>query len=115
MVLVIKNQKGQAFFEFVLILPIIILLLLGIMSIGLIFIEKIELESKVVDTIQIWKQQDSSLAELKDKLKKEELEVSIIENTTTSFVTIRVTKRISLLGPFQKEIQVEVKRVISLE
>lgn len=111
----IRNQKGQAFFEFVLILPIIVLLLLGIMNIGIIFIEKSELENKVVDTIQIWKKQDSSLKELENRLKKEKTEVSITENITTSLVTIRVRKKISLLIPLQKEFQIEVKRVISLE
>lgn len=111
----IINQKGQAFFEFVLILPIIVLLLLGVMSIGIIFIEKGELENKVVDTIQIWKKQDFSLEELENILKEERLEVSIIENTTTSFATIRVTKKISLLIPLNKEFQIEVRRVISLE
>ena len=114
-VFVIKNQKGQAFLEFVLILPIIVLLLLGVVSIGIIFIRKNELENQVVDIIQIWKEQDSSLKELENLLKKEGLEVSIMKNATTSFVTIQVKEKVPLLGPIQKEFPIEVKRVIPLE
>lgn len=110
----IRNQKGQVFFEFVLILPIIVLLLLGIVSIGIMFIRKSELENKVVDIIQIWKKQDSSLEELETLLEKEELEVSILENTSTSFVTIQVKKKLTL-PVFKKELPIEVKRVIPLE
>lgn len=111
----IKNHKGQALIEFVLILPIIILLLLGIMNIGMLFIRKIELENKVVDIIDIWKQQKSSVAELKTLLENENLQFEILENTATSLVTINVSETVSFISPIQTSYSVEVKRVISLE
>lgn len=111
----IQNEKGQAFFEFVLILPIIVLLLIGVLSIGMFFVEKIELENKVADTIQMWQSQYSTKEELEALFKKEDLKVSISENTITSFITIQVEKTVPLLLPIQIKGTVKVKRVIPLE
>ena len=100
--------------EFVLILPILVLLLLGIMDIGIIFAEKSELENKVTDIIHVWKQKQTSIKELEKLFKKEDLEVELLENTTTSFVTIKVKEKVSLTTPINKNYKIEIKRVIPL-
>lgn len=111
----IKNKKGQALIEFVLILPILILILLGIMDIGLVLVKKSELDNKVSDIIKVWEQKDSSIKELEKLLKDESLKVEISQNTTTSFVTIKVKDEVDLTTPIIKKMNIEVKRVIPLE
>ena len=111
----IENKKGQALIEFVLILPILILLLLGIIDIGMIFIKKSELENKVADIISVWEKNQTSFNELEQLLKKEKLEIEMIENTTTSFVTIKVKDEVTLTTPISKNYKIEIKRVIPLE
>lgn len=111
----IKNRKGQALIEFVLILPILVLLLLGIMDIGIVFVKKSELDNKVTDIIKIWEQKYTSIEELEILLKDEDLKTEIIENTTTSFVTVKVKDEVDLTTPIIKKINIEVKRVIPLE
>lgn len=110
-----RNRKGQALIEFVLILPILVLLLLGIMDIGLVFVKKSELDNKVADIIKVWEQEYTSIEELETLLKDENLKTEIIENTTTSFVTVKVKDEVSLTTPIIKKLDIEVKRVISLE
>lgn len=110
-----KNKKGQALIEFVLILPILVLLLLGIMDIGIVFVKKSELDNKVADIIKIWEQEYTSIEELETLLKDENLKTEIIENTTTSFVTIKIKDEISLMTPIIKNLNIEVKRVIPFE
>ncbi len=111
----IQNHKGQALVEFVFILPIIILLLLGMINVGFVFTKKSELENKVVDIIYVWQQQQAPIKELETLLEKEGLEVAFLENTTTSFITIKVSEKISLISPIQKDYLLEVKRVIPFE
>ncbi len=110
-----KNHKGQALVEFIFILPIIVLLLLGMINVGLILMKKSELENKVVDILYVWQQQQASIKELETLFKKEGLEINISENTTTSFVTIKASEKISLISPIQKDYLLEVKRVIPFE
>ena len=110
-----KNHKGQALVEFIFILPIIVLLLLGMVNVGVILMKKSELENKVVDILYVWQQQQASIKELETLFKKEGLEINISENTTTSFVTIKASEKISLISPIQKDYLLEVKRVIPFE
>lgn len=111
----IKNRRGQALIEFVLILPILVLLLLGIMDIGLVLVRKSELDNKVADIIKVWEQEDSSTDELEGLFKEEGLKVEISKNTTTSYVTVKVKDEVNLTTPIIKKMNIEVKRVIPLE
>lgn len=111
----IKNRRGQALIEFVLILPILVLLLLGIMDIGLVLVRKSELDNKVADIIKVWEQEDSSTDELEGLFKEEVLKVEISKNTTTSYVTVKVKDEVNLTTPIIKKMNIEVKRVIPLE
>lgn len=111
----IKNSKGQALVEFVLILPVLVLLLLGFMDIGLVFCKKSELENEITDVINVWERKDTSIEELEQLFKNKDLETEIIKNTTTSFVTIKVKSRLDLITPIIKDYKIEIKRVIPLE
>lgn len=111
----IKDRKGQALIEFVLILPILILLLLGIMDVGIILVRKSELENKVTDMIKVWEQKDTSINELERLLNNEGLETEFTKNTTTSYVTVKVVDEVTLTTPINKKYKIEIKRVIPLE
>ncbi len=110
-----ENEKGQALIEFILILPILILLILGMIDIGTIFIKKIELEDQVTDIIAVWEKEPYSIKTLEEYFEKENLTTNILENTTTSFLTIEVKNTISLTTPIKKNYEIKIKRVIPLE
>ena len=89
------NKKGQALIEFVLILPIIILLLLGGIDLGRIILSKIELENKVTDEIGLLKNDEITISELSERLNDNDTKIKILENETTSFITIEVEEKIT--------------------
>lgn len=111
------NEKGQALIEFILILPIIILLLLGMIDVGRIFLSQSELENEVDNTILAW--ENASFQELETMFQKNEIEVEILENDTTHFITINAHKKITfttpLLDQILKNYKIKVKRVIPYE
>lgn len=113
------NEKGQALIEFILILPIIILLLFGMIDIGRIFLSQSELENEVEDTILIWKKENTSLEYLERIFQEKNIEVEILENNTTHFLTIHAKQKITfttpLLDQILKNYQIKVKRVIPYE
>lgn len=115
----IQNKKGQALIEFILILPIVILLILGSIDLGRIIIKKAELENKVSDQITVWKQEKQSITNLKESLKDENTSVNIIKNETTSFITVEVKEKVTWLTPIISNIldsyTIKVKRVVSYE
>lgn len=115
----IHNKKGQALIEFVLILPVMILLILGGIDLGRIIIRKNELENKVSDQITIWKQNKLLIEDLKESLTTENINVNIIKNETTSFITVEVKENVTWLTPIISNIldsyTIKVKRVVSYE
>lgn len=111
----IKDKKGQALIEFVLILPIIIMLLIGAVNIGITMIKRSELENTVVDTINMWQSQYTDLNKLKEMLKEENIESNISINNNTSFVTVKAYQELSFITPIPITYKIEVKRVIPVE
>jgi len=115
----ILNKKAQALIEFVLILPIILLLILGGIDLGRIVLRKSELENKVSDQITVWKNKKQSIYNLKESLKDKNTSVNIIKNETTSFYTIEVKEKINFLTPVISNIldsyTIKIKRVVSYE
>lgn len=115
----LHNRKGQALIEFVLILPIMLLLILGGIDLGRIIIRKSELENNVSDQITIWKQNNFSISKLKELLGNKNTSVNIIENETTSFLTVEVSEKVTWLTPIVSNIldsyTIKVKRVVPYE
>lgn len=115
----IHNRKGQALIEFVLILPIMILLILGGIDLGRIIIRKSELENKVSDQITVWKQNKQSINSLEKSLTDKNTAVKIIQNETTSFLTVEVEEEIAWVTPIISNIldsyTIKVKRVVPYE
>ncbi len=113
------KETGQAFIEFILILPIIILLLLGMVDIGRIFLLQSKLENDVENCLIMIPKETKSLEEIKTVFEQKEIEVELLENQTTQFLTIKAQRKIDFLTPFLNSIlknyHVQVKRVIPYE
>ncbi len=113
------NKKGQALIEFILILPIIILLLLAMMDIGKIFLTQSQLENDVENCLVTITADEKTLEEIKSIFKQQQIEVELLENQTTNFLTIQAKREINFITPLFNQIlknyQVQVKRVIPYE
>ena len=88
------NRKGQALVEFVLILPILILILFAIIDFGLIISKKNELENMSVDVVTLFKN-GKSIEEI-DSIYSD---VIIDEENTTDYTRIILSKDIDILTP----------------
>ena len=68
------NNKGQALIEFVLILPIFILILFSVIDFGIIFNKKSNLENDSVDIINLYKN-GTSLDEIEELYEDNEIDI----------------------------------------
>ena len=110
-----KNNKGQALVEFVLILPVILAILLVIIDLGKIFNEKNTLENTSVDIIELYKN-GKSIDEIKNKYNDIEIKTSIDNN----YLTINLKKEIEIMTPglnivLDNPFPIEVERVVYYE
>jgi len=90
------KKKGQALVEFIIILPLFILLILGIIDIGRIMYYKITIEEQMSDVVDYYKT-GKNIAEIKDKfdLDSDEVEISL----DNEFVNIKITKKVDIITP----------------
>lgn len=107
------NRKGQALIEFVLILPVLILILFIIFDFGNIFYSKYELQNQSMEIVRL----------VKDKKTKEEIidiyyKIDIDINTyKEDYKKITLTKELDLITPLLDNILnnpylIEVERII---
>ena len=106
------NRKGQALVEFVLILPIFILILFSVYDIGMIIYNKNVLESTSNDVI-LMLTNDSDIDEIKSKYN----DITISINDDGKYYNITLNKKIDILTPglnlvLGSPYNVEVERVI---
>lgn len=106
------NRKGQALVEFVLILPIFILILFSVYDIGMIIYNKNVLESTSNDVIFMLTN-DSNIDEIKIKYN----DITIDINDDGKYYNITLNKKIDILTPglnlvLGSPYNVEVERVI---
>ena len=110
------KKNGQALVEFIIILPILIILLLGIVDISLIFYRKNWLENNLNEVIKVWEDKrsvESIDLYLDDVNKKIEFDVVESEETTT----IKLFTEYDPVTPglnriFSDNYQIEAERVI---
>lgn len=110
-----KNNKGQALVEFVLILPVILAILLVIIDLGKIFNEKNTLENTSIDIIELYKN-GKSIDEIKNKYN----DISITTNIEDNYLTLKLKKEIEIITPglnivLDNPFVVEVERVVYYE
>lgn len=110
-----KNNKGQALVEFILILPVILAILLVIIDLGKIFNEKNTLENTSIDIIELYKN-GKSIDEIKNKYN----DISITTNIENNYLTIKLKKEIEIMTPglnivLDNPYPIEVERVVYYE
>lgn len=110
------KNKGQALVEFIIILPILLLLLLGIIDFGNIIYKKYTLENDLDQIVNLVKQKNE--AGINTYIKQNNLTSNIEAKTDTTSITL--TKKITINTPglnkiLGKNYQIEAKRVIPNE
>ena len=110
-----KNNKGLALVEFILILPVILAILLVIIDLGKIFNEKNTLENTSIDIIELYKN-GKSIDEIKNKYS----DINITTNIDNNYLTLKLKKEIEIITPglnivLDNPFVVEVERVVYYE
>lgn len=88
------NRKGQALVEFVLILPIFLLILFAIVDFGIIINKKNHLENSSVDIVSMIRNGDSV-----DDIKLYYPELSIEVKNVNSYIVINISENIDVMTP----------------
>ena len=88
------NRKGQALVEFVLILPIFLLILFAIVDFGMIFSRKNELENISVDVVSMIRNNDNI-----EDIKKKYPDINIGVNSDNGYTTIKIYSEIDIMTP----------------
>lgn len=88
------NRKGQALVEFVLILPIFIMILFVIVDFGMIFNKKNELENISVDVVNMLNK-DIPLEEIKSEYVDIDIEIS----SDDKYKNVVISDKIDILTP----------------
>lgn len=114
------SKKGQALVEFIIILPILILLFFGAVDFGRIILKKNKLESLSNDIVEKYKD-GSSYEELDTYLKASDETFGIeITNKDNEYIEFKLTSKIEFITPGLKQIlgsnfKAETSRVINYE
>lgn len=115
------SNKGQALLEFVLILPVFLLILFAIIDFGRIIYEQNRLENIISDAVDLVNNNELSTKEIEKKLEDDyQLPLTLTINRTPTDINIRLKRTIDVITPglgiaISDPYQVEVKRVINNE
>ena len=115
-----NKQSGQALIEFVIILPVVILLIFSFVDLGRIVLENNRLENLTTSVIEKYnetKKYDDVISYI-DSLGYEKVDLSI--SAHDDMLTIKLTEKIDLVTPGLSKImgdpyKVEVERVVKYE
>lgn len=88
------NRKGQALVEFVLILPVFILILFSIVDFGMILNKKNELENISVDIVEMLKNDDNI-----NDIKSLYPDVNIVINSDDKYTKIVISSDVDIMTP----------------
>ena len=110
------GKKGQALVEFIIILPVFLLLVLGVMDIGKIMYNKTMLEGAMSEAVSMYQKGNSSL-EILDKL---DIEASLDIELEDDTILFSLVKEIDIITPglnliLDNPYEITVKRSISNE
>ena len=91
-----KNSKGQALVEFVIILPITLMLMFCIIDFGRVISVKSDLESKMDDIVTFY-ESGNTLEEINSKMDNKD--VKVLLDIKGDYVNITVSKKIKPITP----------------
>ena len=95
-----KNSKGQALVEFIIVLPILLIIIMVIVDLGNIFIKKYSIENDIDIVSKFYKENQHT--EINDYIKNNKL---IIEyEKDNNYVTINLSKNIKVNAPILNNI-----------
>ena len=106
-----KNNKGQALVEFIIILPIILAILLYIIEFGRIILKKYELESQINTITDLYKEKKQQ--ELNNYINNNK--ITILYEKENELTTIIIKKNIKTTMPLMDKIlgnNIETRRTI---
>jgi lipopolysaccharide/colanic/teichoic acid biosynthesis glycosyltransferase len=117
----VRFNKGQALIEFVLILPILLLLILGIIDFGSIIYEKTRLENIMSDAVTLVSNKKIPESDIEKRLEQNyNINLILIINHRIDDTQIILKRKIDILTPglgiaIDDPYTVEVTRVINNE
>ena len=88
------NRKGQALVEFVLILPIFIMILFSIVDFGMIFNKKNELENISIDIINLFNNNNKI-----EEIQKEYPKVDIKLTKEEKYTIVEISTKVNIITP----------------
>lgn len=115
-----KNKKGQALVEFVIILPIFIFMLLSIIDIGKVIYFQNQLVSELNDVVDLYKNQ-KTYEEILNELNLQDEGVTLeIKNQDNEIITFYLKRDVEIITPglnviFDNPHTVTVERTLSYE
>lgn len=90
-----KNNRGQALIEFVLIIPVFVMFILGMFDIGNIIYKKYQLENDLDYIVDLYK--EDKISDIDIYIHKENLTMN--DTKTPEYTTITLFKNISFVTP----------------
>lgn len=107
-----KNKKGQALVEFIIILPVCLLLIFCVVDFGRVISLKNSLENKVSDVVMLY-QNGNTPEEIKDIInKKEKNDLKIEFISSGDYIIINVSKKIKPITPGLSYVKEDVFNVL---
>ncbi|MBR6690147.1 MAG: pilus assembly protein [Bacilli bacterium] len=108
-----KNNRGQALVEFVVILPIFLLLILSVIDFGNIISKKYSLENDIDTVSDMY--EDGKYEEINSYIKEKDIKISY-ENDN-EFTSINLSKDVNIISPmvnliFGKTYEINVEKSI---
>ena len=111
------TKKGQALIEFVLLLPIIIILIFSNIDILNLILNKNNINTKLNDEIVMFEENKQSIVDLEKNLEKENIDITFTENSNSILIIFK--KEIKWISPITelvlKNYTISTERVIPLE
>ena len=90
-----KNNKGQALVEFIIILPIFLLLIISIIDFGNIISKKYSLENNVDVISEMYKQ--NKYEDINNYIKEKNITISYLNEN--NLFTIHLNKKVKIISP----------------
>ena len=99
-----NNRKAQALIEFVLILPILIMIIFSIIDFGNIYVTKSILENKIDDAYQVLKESTDTINlynDIEQVVNKDsnDIKVVLVFDDEKELITVSLTKDIKTITP----------------
>lgn len=92
------NKSGQALVEFIIILPIFLMLMLGIGDMGKIISANINLESKISEVVEMYKM-GKTQEEIDKKLELNSEKIEFLVEKDGEYINFKLVKKIDIMTP----------------